>query len=156
MSNLQSSGKIEEALLKRGIYVSRTEGVSMEPMLRAGRDTVIIKKAEFPLKKYDIPVYSRNGKYIMHRIVKATKSGYVICGDNCVGVERDITDEKIIGILAAFYRGDEYIEYGDSEYMRYAKQALKRYRKMRLMQFVRLLRRALGKLKRMVKKQKTT
>ena len=33
----------------------------------------------------------------MHHIVKVTKSGYVICGDKRIRLERDITDKDIVG-----------------------------------------------------------
>lgn len=45
----------------------------MFPMVMEGKDTVIIVPPEFPLKKYDVPVYRRDGHYTMHRIVKVTK-----------------------------------------------------------------------------------
>ncbi len=119
--------RITSALNEKGIYASKTIGDSMNPMLVAGRDTVLIKKPEFPLKKYDIPVYKRDDHFTMHRIVKVTKRGYVICGDNRTFLERDITDEKIVGVLAAFYHNGKYVEYGDKEYMRYAKKACRTY-----------------------------
>ncbi len=119
--------RITSALNEKGIYASKTIGDSMKPMLVEGRDTVLIKKPEFPLKKYDIPVYKRGDHFTMHRIVKVTKRGYVICGDNRTFLERDITNEKIVGVLAAFYHNGKYVEYGDKEYMRYAKRACRTY-----------------------------
>ncbi len=124
---IQIPDRIEKAIAEKGIYAGKTIGDSMNPMLVQGRDTVFIKKPDFPLKKYDVPVYHRGDHYTMHRIVKVTKKGYVICGDNRVGLERDITEKDIVGVLAAFYHNGKYVEYGDAEYMRYAKQALRTY-----------------------------
>lgn len=115
--------RIEKAIAEKGIYASKTIGNSMNPMLVEGRDTVLIKKAEFPLKKYDIPVYRRFDHYTMHRIIKVTKKGYLINGDNRPDIERDITDKDIVGVLAAFYHNGEYIECGSKTDLYYAKRA---------------------------------
>ncbi len=95
----------------------------MEPMLKQGRDKVVIVPPEFPLKKYDVPVYHRDGHYTMHRIIKVLKNGkYVINGDNRLDYEYDITDNEIVGVLKAFYQGDKYIECTDKEYLKYVKR----------------------------------
>ena len=44
-----------------------------------------------------------NELYENFRIKALTKKGYVICGDNRVNLERDITDKDIVGVLTAFY-----------------------------------------------------
>ncbi len=113
---------LEEALLENKIFIGKTEGDSMYPMLVEGRDTVIITPPKFPLKKLDVPVYRRDSHYTMHRIVKVTKKGYIICGDNRSHLERDIKDEDIVGVLFAFYREGQYIECTDSEYLKYSKR----------------------------------
>ncbi len=127
MNNFDVPDRIERAIAEKGVYAGKTVGISMEPMLRQDRDTIIIKKAELPLKKYDIPVYHRGDMYVMHRVLRVTKRGYIICGDNLVQLERDITDGDIVGVLAAFYHNGKYVEYGDREYMRYAKRAVRTY-----------------------------
>lgn len=113
---------IEEKLKTEKIFVGKTQGDSMQPMLKEGRDTVIIVPPVFPLKKYDVPVYRRQDHYTMHRIVGVTKKGYIICGDNRTHLERDITDNDIIGVLAAFYHDGKYVECTDEEYLRYARK----------------------------------
>ena len=118
----------------------------MEPMLREGRDRVVIVKPEFPLKKYDVPVYRRDDHYTMHRIVRVTKKGYVICGDNRITIERDITDKDIVGVLAGFYRGDEYVECTDEAYLKYAKSVCGKY-PLKLVKYT--VYRVVNKLKRM-------
>lgn len=115
--------RLEEALKTEGICIAKTQGNSMEPMLKEGRDRVIIVPPTFPLKKYDVPVYHRDDHYTMHRIIKVLKNGkYVINGDNRIDYEYDITDKEIVGVLKAFYQGDKYIECTDKEYLRYVKR----------------------------------
>ncbi len=113
---------IEKALKENKIFITKTQGDSMFPMLVEGRDSVIIAPPEFPLKKYDVPVYRRDGHYTMHRIVKATNKGYIICGDNRTHLEKDITDKDIIGVLAAFYHNGKLIKCTDEDYISYAKK----------------------------------
>ncbi len=113
---------IESALKKHNIFMGITEGDSMQPMLVQGRDRVIIIPPVFPLKKYDVPVYRRGEHYTMHRIIKVTAKGYIICGDNRVKLEKDITDRDIIGVLTAFYHNGEYISCDDRQYIKYSKK----------------------------------
>ncbi len=117
--------EIERELKESGIYITKTCGDSMQPMLVSGRDSVIIIPPKFPLKKYDVPVYRRGGHYTMHRIVKLSKKGYIICGDNRTHLERDITDKDIIGVLAAFYSGKKLIKCSDPAYIKYCKRICK-------------------------------
>lgn len=117
---------VEKALLENGVYVGKTQGDSMLPMLKEGRDTVVVVKPSFPLKKYDVPLYRRGGHLTMHRIIKVTKKGYIICGDNRDNLEKDITDNDIIGVLEGFYRDGVYIRVKDEAYVRYSKNICRR------------------------------
>lgn len=118
---------IEEVLKEKGVFIFKTQGDSMEPMLVEGRDRVIVSLPKFPLKKYDVPVYRRDGHYTMHRIVKVTKKGYVICGDNRVNLERDITDKDIVGVLTAFYHNGKFVSCEDDEYVEYSKKICRNF-----------------------------
>ena len=113
---------IEKSLRENKIYVTTTQGDSMYPMLKSG-DKVVITAVDGPLEKFDVPVYRQGDHYTMHRIIKVTKSGYVICGDNRTWLEKDITDEDIIGVLLGFYKGGKFIERGSKEFLRYGKIA---------------------------------
>lgn len=140
---------LEESLKDNGIYVTVTKGNSMNPMLVEGRDRVVIVPPEFPLKKYDVPVYRKLGHYTMHRIVKVTKKGYIICGDNRADLERDVMQSDIVGMLEGFYQGDKYISRSDKEFLQYAKKAVRtlpiRRMKVFIYRVIRKLKRIIGK-----------
>ena len=104
---------IEKILEEKGVCVTTTKGDSMNPMLVEGRDKVVVVTPAFPLKKYDIPVYRKKGHYTMHRIVKVTKNGYVICGDNRGILEKNVKESDIIGVLEGFYQGHRFISCRD-------------------------------------------
>lgn len=118
MSNKQ---QIEDVLREEGIFVSTTVGVSMYPMLRNRKDTIIVTSYEGRLKKYDVPLYKRGSNYVLHRIVEVRPDSYVICGDNCVTKEYDITDEQILGVLTGFYRGSKKINMNGLAYKTYVR-----------------------------------
>lgn len=114
-----SYSKIEYAV-SRGNFVIHPKGVSMWPMIRYGKDSVVINPHEGRLKKYDIPLYKdRLGRYVVHRIIEVTDDGYVICGDGLFEIEYDITDENILGVVTGFFRKEKYIPVDSKVYMRY-------------------------------------
>ncbi len=85
-----------------GEFKMISRGTSMLPMLRDGIDTVVIVKANAPLKTGDVPLYIReNGEYVLHRIIKVRKDGYVLRGDNQTVSEYPICENQIAGILTA-------------------------------------------------------
>ena len=83
-------------------------GVSMLPMLRQGKDSIVLSPLPEKLKKYDIPLYQRaNGQYVLHRIVTVGDT-YTLIGDNQFAEEKGVTRDSMIGVVTAFYRGEKY------------------------------------------------
>lgn len=118
---MQANSSIEEAV-KSGHFVIGPHGISMWPMIRNGIDTVLIEPVNGRLKKYDIPLYKdKLGRYVVHRIIKVTDTGYVICGDGLYIREYDITDDNIIGVVTGFYRREKFIPCTSKGYMLYVK-----------------------------------
>ena len=153
MENVVGKLKIEDVLLKEGIYVGPTVGVSMLPMLKTRRDTVVIVKKEGRLSPLDVALYKRSdGAYILHRVLEVTDSGYIIRGDNCYADEI-VEESTVLGVLREFYQKDKHILCSDEEYLKYVKRRLKTYpcRRKRVM-LKRKIRAVLGKIKRAVKK----
>ena len=87
----------EEEIQNSGKLIYTTVGVSMRPLIKQGRDLLIVTKPQGRLKKYDIPLYKRkNGQYVLHRVVKVKDDGYVILGDNCIKWEMYAKGKKLI------------------------------------------------------------
>lgn len=100
--------EIEKALLEEGEITVCTSGISMYPMLRHRRDTVVIKKPDREPKKHDVVLYrAESGKLILHRVIKLRPDCLVIRGDNLLNLEY-VKKERIIGVLKEFYRGGRY------------------------------------------------
>lgn len=124
---MSNKRQIEDVLRDEGLFVSTTVGVSMFPMLRNRRDTIIVMPYEGRLKKYDVPLYKRGSDYILHRIIEVRPDSYVICGDNCIQKEYGITDEQILGVLTGFYRGSKKIDMNGTGYKVYVRVWCKLY-----------------------------
>lgn len=118
-----NSGKkstFEEEIRLNGKLVYTNVGDSMLPLIRQGRDLLVISKVEGRLKKYDVPLYKRgSGQYVLHRILKVREQDYVICGDNRYHREYGITDRHIIGVLTGIVRDGKEISVKSFSYRLY-------------------------------------
>lgn len=120
-------------------------GISMLPMLRQGKDSVILSPVPEKLKKYDLPLYQRDdGKYILHRIVEVGET-YTCIGDNQYVYEHGIRKDQMIALVTAFTRGDKEIPVGNYGYRLYC-ILWHRSRKARY-----FMRRVVNKLRRIMK-----
>lgn len=101
-----NNSRFEDVIEKHGVLIYGNVGDSMMPLVKQGRDRlVIVRKPAGQLKKYDVPLYRRdNGQYVLHRIVRVTDDAYVMLGDNRWALEYGITDRQIIGVLSAVIR----------------------------------------------------
>ena len=124
--NSQKKMTIEEVLQTNGMYVGPTVGVSMLPMLKNRRDTIIVLPKTEKLKPLDVALYKRGEDYVLHRVLYCTETGYVIRGDNCYSDEI-VPEETVIGVLSEFYRKDKHVYCTDKKYIRYAKRRVKFY-----------------------------
>ena len=96
-------------------------GISMLPMLRQGRDSVILAPLPEKLKKYDLPLYQReDGAYVLHRIVKVGET-YTCVGDNQFELERGLEHRQMIALVTAFERDGRRIEVSDPGYRLYCR-----------------------------------
>lgn len=119
-----SKSTFEEELKEKGVLVYTNVGTSMRPLIRQGKDVMIISsldKLGRNLKKMDVPLYKReSGQYVLHRIIKVTKDGYVIRGDNTYSNEYGVTDHQIIGVLTGVIRNGKEISVNSFGYKVYS------------------------------------
>lgn len=115
-----SKSTFEEELRRTGRLVYTNVGDSMLPLIREGRDLLIIERVSGRLKKYDVPLYKRDsGQYVLHRILRVRDGDYVICGDNRYKKEYGITDRHIIGVLTGVVRDGKTVSVTDKKYRIY-------------------------------------
>ena len=129
-----NSYSFEQVLSQMGKLVYTNVGVSMRPLLREGKDVLVVEKRDVStLKNLDVVLFRRKGvkgrgEYILHRIVKILPDGkYLIAGDNCFSGEI-VEKEQILGVLTAVRRGKRNIDFGKTGYKLYLYFWCKPYR----------------------------
>ena len=118
---------IEEILAEQGKYIGPTVGVSMLPMLKNRRDTIVVTAKTGRLKRLDVALYKRGSAYVLHRVLNPIEDGYIIRGDNCYSDEI-VPETAVIGVLTEFFRKGKHVFCTDEKYIKYAKRRLKTYK----------------------------
>lgn len=138
---------MKEVIESGGEFAFYPHGTSMLPLIRQGKDQVVLVQPH-DLKVGDAVFYQRdNGQFVLHRIVKKSKGQYVMCGDNQYDLEYGITDKHILAKMKAVIRDGVSVDETIPEYRKYVKKlSFKRF-KMRIRIF-------LSKIKRKIIKQK--
>lgn len=114
---------IEEILLSGGRVKILASGKSMEPVIRDGLDTVVLKKAEKPLQKNDIVLFKRDsGSLVLHRIIAIDGSKITLRGDSQWTTET-VDSSRVMGVLDSIERNGQSIK-ADSEYFEKYKKTL--------------------------------
>ena len=109
----------EEELERNGSLVFTNKGRSMMPLLRQDRDLMVIeKKGPERCKKYDVVLFKRGEKYVLHRILKVREKDYWVVGDNCFAGDK-VRDEQILGVLKQVVRDGRTIRTTDPCYQVY-------------------------------------
>lgn len=137
MQGVGEKWKIEDVLKEKGVYIGPTVGVSMLPMLKNRRDTIVVKPKTERLKALDVALYKRGDAYVLHRVLQPLDGGYLIRGDNCY-VDEHIPEEDVFGVLTEFFRKDKHYFCTDEKYLKYVRRRLKTYKPRRF--FVRIKR----------------
>lgn len=122
---LNMNTTFEEELNRSGKLLYTNVGVSMRPLLREGRDVMVIERAE-DYRVLDAVLFRRpgvagRGAYVMHRILRRQPDGrYWIVGDNCTEGEV-VAREDILGVLTGVMRGGKLTHVTDLRYRAYVR-----------------------------------
>lgn len=111
-----------QELVKNGVIAFVPRGNSMWPTLKNRGQSVIVKLKTEKLKPMDVALYRReNGSNVLHRVMRATDFGYVMCGDSQFTLEK-VKEDCVYGVMAGFYRGKRYVEATDPDYIEQIKK----------------------------------
>ncbi|MBQ8284602.1 MAG: S24/S26 family peptidase [Clostridia bacterium] len=128
MDTISSEKKtIEQVLAENGAYIGPTVGVSMLPLLKTRRDTIVVKPKTERLQRLDVALYRRGDAYVLHRVLQPIEGGYIIRGDNCYSDEK-VPENAVIGVLTEFFRKGKHVYCTDKRYIRYANRRIKTYK----------------------------
>lgn len=107
--------------------VIATTGVSMLPLLRSGRDTVVLSPAQESLSPGDVALYERaDGMLVLHRVIYSKGDVYAFLGDAHLygALETDVRRAQIIGIMTGYFRGEKLRSLSSAGYRAYRKLCL--------------------------------
>ncbi len=90
------------ARIKQGVaaeLIVHPKGTSMLPLIRGGKDSVIVLPLDRPLKKGDVILFRRHdGKNVMHRVLKLDGEMVTTFGDGSVRPDDPIKKEAVLGL----------------------------------------------------------
>lgn len=101
------------ALISQGadaLLTVRPSGTSMLPLIRGGKDTVLVAPLKRDPVKGDILLFHRfDGKDILHRVWKIKDGSIIMLGDGSIGPDKPITKSDILGIAVTLIRDGKTI-----------------------------------------------
>ena len=110
----------EELLDEQGSLVWRTTGRSMRPLIRQGKDVIVITKPQLRPEKYDVILYKVKDKYLLHRVLEVHDGYYTVAGDNNTFLEK-VEERQILGVMTEFLRGGKQYDLNSRKYRFYTK-----------------------------------
>ena len=93
-----------------GEFLLYPNGESMLPTIKAGRDAVLLRRAD-TLRVGDLILYQRKGgAFVLHRIIRIDKGGSLVMrGDNQFYNEYGVIPSSVIAKVSAIIRGSKKI-----------------------------------------------
>lgn len=115
----------EAELLRTGRLAYTNVGTSMLPLVREGRDVIMIeRRSPEEIRNRDVVLFRRpgirgRGQYVLHRVLKRRPDGrFWIVGDNCVSGE-DVRPEDVLGVMTGLKRNGKTVRPADYWYRVY-------------------------------------
>ena len=96
---------LEEEIAQGKPVRFRLKGNSMFPLLRNGKDEVILEKC-FPenLKPMDVVLFRYRGKHVLHRIIRREGERLLIQGDGSIVAKEECTVDDVVGKVVQICR----------------------------------------------------
>ena len=98
--NVSLRGWSRKSKVAGGSVKFRVKGNSMMPLLRNGKDEVVVgpyDKEE--LKLFDVILFRQTDRYVLHRIIQKRDSRYLMQGDGGCRFYEECEDTDIIGVV---------------------------------------------------------
>ncbi len=109
---------IEEQLNQGKEVTFRIKGNSMLPFLVSDVTDVTLVRPLDKCTRYDVVLFqTKEGKYIMHRIIKTIEDEYITMGD-ALKTREKITQKQIIGVMKSFQTADKIVDCDALSYKR--------------------------------------
>lgn len=141
----QEAMRFEDVIARDGQLIYSFKGISMLPLLRQGRDLIVVEKLEGRrFKRGEVALFKRGSGYVLHRVIKVYSKSYDCLGDNSVYPDRNIKESDMLGVMTAYIRDGKKHSVEELPYRLYAHLVLL-FNPLRV-----LYRRMKGKVKRLL------
>ena len=109
----------EDELKRTGALAFAVKGVSMRPLIKAGRDVAVVHATQAPLDRFDVGFFKRdNGDYVLHRVLERTEDGYLFCGDSQTFTEA-VREDQVLGRMEGLVRNGAAVKLDGPAYRTY-------------------------------------
>ena len=93
----------------------RAKGVSMHPLIRGGKDEILLSAcSDKELKPMDVVLFKYKGQHVLHRIIRKEGNLLTIKGDGSYTAKEECTTEDVIGKVEGIIRPSGKEVYVDS------------------------------------------
>ncbi len=83
----------------------RVKGTSMTPLLRDGKEEVVVYPCTTGSPKcWDVVLFRYHGHYVLHRIIRCTGSSFVLQGDGVWASHEECRMENVAGVVRQVVR----------------------------------------------------
>ena len=114
--------EVERLLGEGGDVMIIIRGNSMQPMLRDGRDRVVLRRYEGDeIRVGDVMLFRYRGEYVLHRVVKVDGERILFAGDGNYKFYEQATTEDIVARMVAYVKDGRRVECSDEEWLRYSR-----------------------------------
>lgn len=112
-----------ERLLGEGGEVTITiRGNSMQPVLRDGRDKVVLRRCEGDeVQRGDVMLFRYRGGYVLHRVVGVDGERITFAGDGNYKLYEQALRTDIVARMVAYCKDGRRVECTDREWLRYSR-----------------------------------
>ena len=127
-------GVIREVVESGGEFELYPRGTSMMPLIKEGRDSVMLVAPPEEICIGEIAFYKRDcGKFVLHRVVGIKDGLYTMCGDNQTWLEEGIRRDQIIAVVCSMKLDGKRITTDDAKYQKWLKRWMNMpYRRFKL------------------------
>ena len=109
----------EDELARTGTVAFPVKGVSMRPLIAAGRDAVLVSAKTGRLKRFDVGLFKRDGgDYVLHRVLEVLPDGDSFCGDSQTFCEH-VREDQVLGVMTGLVRKGRPVDLAGGAYRRY-------------------------------------
>ena len=105
LSNDIFFAEVEELLAEGKQVTIFVRGNSMRPLLRDGRDKVVLRKAnDEDIRKGAVMLFLYRGSHVMHRVIRIEGDVVIFEGDGNYKLQEVVTRKDIIAVMEAVVR----------------------------------------------------